>query len=373
MNFFGTETLFRVQTAALTGIRWDMRNIPGWALSALAVSAGAVLCAQGPPPQQPPGGSMSTSSPSSTAPLQSQSPLPPDIRAYRSSIEVISVTATVIDTNGKLVTDLPKEMFEVYEDGVKRAVSQFTHERVPVSLGVLLDASDSMWGQRIVDARSAVQEFLAQRLDASDEFFVMAFNHHPKILTKWTTTAEDARGPLDALKPTGSTAIYDAINASLPMLEQRAKPRAALLVISDGADTASDTTLQELRRALLRSDVFVYAIAIDPPGGRPINTRVNLASLREITDGSGGRTELVRDSSELPLATARIAEELNHQYLIGYDSTRAPDGDFHSIRVRIKSDAPGGPTYRVRARHGYIADPLSRRLGFRPLPRENDE
>ena len=350
-----------------------MRNIPGWALSALAVSAGVVLCAQSPPQPQAPGTPSPTSSSSAALQSQSQSPLPGDIRAFRSHVEVISVTATVLDNNGKLVTDLPKEVFEVYEDGVRRAVSQFTHERVPVSLSVLLDSSDSMWGQRIADARAAVTQFLAERLDASDEFFVMSFNHQPKVLTKWTTSVAEARTPLEALQPSGSTAIYDAINASLPLLEQRAKPRAALLVISDGADTASDTSLQDLRKALLRSDVFVYAIAIDPPGGRPINTRVNVAALREITEGSGGRTELVRDSSELPIATARIAEELNHQYLIGYDSTRAPDGDFHSIRVRIKSDEAGGATYRVRARHGYIADPLSRRLGFRPLPRENNE
>jgi Ca-activated chloride channel homolog len=355
----------------------DMRNIPGLALPALAVSAGVFVCAQVPtppagPPAAPTASSPSSSSPSTT-PLQSTTQMPGDIRLYRSHVEVISVTATVLDTNGKLVTDLPKEMFEVYEDGIKRPVSQFTHERVPVSLGVLIDSSDSMWGQRMVDARDAVLQFLAERLDDSDEFFVMSFNHLPKVLTPWTTSMDVVRPPLEAVKPSGSTAIYDAINASLPLLDRRAKPRAALLVISDGADTASDVSLQDLRKALLRSDVFVYAIAIDPPGGRPINTRVNVAALREITEGSGGRTELVRDSSELPTATARIAEELNHQYLIGYDSTRAPDGDFHSIRVRIKSEVPGAPTYRVRARHGYIADPVSRRLGFRPLPRENDE
>ena len=177
-----------------------MRNIPGWALSALAVSAGAVLCAQGSPQPQPPG-TPSTPSSSSSAPLQSQSPLPGDIRAFRSHIEVISVTATVLDTNGKLVTDLPKEAFEVYEDGVRRAVSQFTHERVPVSLGVLLDSSDSMWGQRIIDARAAVQQFLAERLDASDEYFVMSFNHQPKVLTNGRRRAEDRGRRSNALKP----------------------------------------------------------------------------------------------------------------------------------------------------------------------------
>ena len=288
-----------------------MRNPPGWALSALAVSAGVIVCAQAPAPPATP--SPSSPSSSSAAPLQSQSPLPGDIRAFRSHVEVISVTATVLDTNGKLVTDSRKRRSRSTKTA-SSAVSQFTHERVPVSLGLLLDASDSMWGQRITDARAAVQQFLAERLDATDEFFVMAFNHHPKVLTPWTTSLDVVRPPLEALKPSGSTAIYDAINASLPILERRAKPRAALLVISDGADTASDIGLQDLRKALLRSDVFVYAIAIDPPGGRPINTRVNLAALREITEGSGGRTELVRDSSELPTATARIAEELNHQY-----------------------------------------------------------
>jgi Ca-activated chloride channel homolog len=327
-----------------------MRNIPGWALSALAVSAGVVVCAQVPtPPAAPSPPGASSPAPSSAAPLQSQSPLPSDIRAFRSHVEVISVTATVLDTNGKLVTDLPKEAFEVYEDGVKRAVSQFTHERVPVSLGVLLDSSDSMWGQRIIDARAAVQQFLAERLDASDEYFVMSFNHQPKVLTPWTTSLDVVRPPLEALKPSGSTAIYDAINASLPLLERRAKPRAALLVISDGADTASDASVGEVRKALLRSDAFVYAVAIDSPARQVINTRVNETALSEITGQSGGRTEVVRDMEGLQAATARIAEELNNQYVMAYPSPRATDGKYHSIRVRVTL-----PGHRVRSRNGYV-------------------
>jgi Ca-activated chloride channel family protein len=319
-----------------------MRTIPGWALAALAVMAGITLRASD----------------------QVPSTVQRDERAYRSTIEVISVTATVTDGAGKLVTDLPQEAFEVFEDGEPRPVSQFTHERVPVSLGLLLDASDSMWGQRIVDARAAVEEFLFERLDPADEYFVMAFNHAPRVLTPWTSSPDVVRPSLQAVRPTGGTAIYDAVVGALPLLERRGRQRAALLIISDGADTASDNALRDVRTALMRSDAFVYAVAIDPPTQRPINTRVSVAALREITDTSGGRTELVRDSSELPGATARIAEELNSQYLLGYDAIRAPDGDFHSIRVRIKN-AP----YRVRSRNGYIADPISRRLGFRPLPR----
>ena len=116
--------------------------------------------------------------------------------------------------------------------------------------------------------------------------------------------------------------------------------------------------LRDVRAALLRSDVFIYAIAIDSPERQPINTRVNAEALREITGESGGRTEIVRSSSDLVEATARIAEELNSQYVLGYTSPRGADDKFHSIRVRIR--APGGAEYRVRTRSGYIATPTRR-------------
>ena len=109
--------------------------------------------------------------------------------------------------------------------------------------------------------------------------------------------------------------------------------------------------MREIRSALLRSDAFVYAIAIDSPDRQPINTRVNATSLREITDESGGRTEVVHDSTELADATARIAEELNSQYLIGYTPAHGADGKYHSVRVHVK-----GGQYRVRARNGYVAE-----------------
>jgi VWFA-related protein len=101
---------------------------------------------------------------------------------------------------------------------------------------------------------------------------------------------------------------------------------------------------------LLRSDAFVYAIAIDSPGSQPINTRVNAQALREITGETGGRTEIVQNSADLMAATARIAEELNSQYVLGYTSSHGADGKFHSIRVRASNS-----DYRVRARNGYIA------------------
>ena len=278
-----------------------------------------------------------------------------DQRLFRSGIELTTIAATVTDRDGRLVPDVTREAFEVYEDGLLQTITQFSHERVSVGLGVLLDISDSMFGKRIQDARAAVDRFLFDLLDPADEFFLMPFNHQPRTPTPWTRVRDDIRRALEAVRPTGGTAIYDSIFEALPMLERRTRDRAALLIISDGADTASTATLRELRSALLRSDAFVYAIAIDPADPKAINARVNADALRDITSQSGGRTEVVHNSAELHEATARIADELNSQYLLGYTSSKAADGAYHSIRVKV-----AGTDHRVRARNGYVAEKVKR-------------
>jgi VWFA-related protein len=325
----------RARRASVGGLRYDgrVRATAGrLALIALAC-AGAALAAQS--PAQPP---------------------VKDDRPFSSGVEITSVTATVTDKNGKLIHDLPSELFEIYEDGVRQTITQFTRDRVPIGLGVLLDVSDSMYGQRIQDARAAVDRFLFELLDPADEFFLTAFNHAPRSLTGWTRDQTEVQRALAGVRPSGGTAIYDAIVSSMPLVERRNRQRAALLVISDGADTASSATLRDVRSALLRSDAFVYAIAIDSPEHRAINTRINPQLLREITTESGGRTEVVERTADLQEATARIAEELNSQYLLGFSSAKGADGQFHSLRVRVTSG-----DYRVRARNGYVATPVFRR------------
>jgi Ca-activated chloride channel family protein len=270
-------------------------------------------------------------------------------KVLRSGIDLVMVTATVLDGEGRLATGLPRDAFEIFEDGERQTIAEFTNERVPIGLGVLLDTSDSMFGQRIVDARVAVERFLFELLDKSDQSFVLAFNHYPHIISRWTSTPDEVREALAGLKPSGGTAIYDAVIGALPMIARRTRERAALVMISDGADTASDATIGDVRKALLRSDAFVYAIAIDSPKRQAINTRVNEVALGEITSQSGGRTEVVRDMEGLQTATARIAEELNSQYVLAYASPKAADGKYHSIRVKVTL-----PGHRVRARNGYV-------------------
>lgn len=273
---------------------------------------------------------------------------------FRARIDTVLVTVTVVDANGRLIPHLAKDDFEVFEDGEPQPVTQFTDQRVPVSLGVLLDASDSMRGGAIVDARGAVNRFVAELLGPEDEAFVSVFNHTPRLLATWTRPPLTLKGRLDSFRPTGGTAIYDAIVASAPIFDKRTNTRAALIVISDGADTASDLTLLQAREVLRRSDPFVYAIAIDSPDSRE-STRVNPEALREITGPSGGYTEVVRGAADLGPATERIATELNSQYTLGYTQTRAPDGNWRTIRVRTRDR-----NYFARARRGYYADPPAR-------------
>ena len=270
-------------------------------------------------------------------------------QTFRARIDTVQVTATVVDAEGRLITGLRKDDFEILEDEIPQTITQFTDERVPVSLGVLLDASDSMRGQPIVDARGAVDRFVAGLLERGDEVFMAAFNHKPHLVAPWTQPPMALRGRLDAFRPTGGTAIYDALIASAPMFGNRLHTRAALVVVSDGADTASDYTLRQAREVLRRTDPFVYAIAIDAPGAL-FSTRVNPEALREITSQSGGYTEVVRTAEDLGPATERIANELNKQYMLGYVSSRPPDDEWRAIRVKVKDRS-----YFTRARRGYYA------------------
>jgi hypothetical protein len=206
------------------------------------------------------------------------------------------------------------------------------------------------------------RRFLFDLLDADDEYFVMTFNHRPHMLTSWTSTPGVVRQRLNGVKALGGTAAYDAVLAALPMFAKRTRERGALVIISDGADTASDASLRDLHSALARSDVFVYAIAIDSPESQPINTRPpHLAA--EITDDSGGRTEIVRSSREIADATARIAEGSTSSICSPTRRRTAAMGSIQSSRAVRGTDA------RCARAASYVATPLVALPGRSPVTR----
>lgn len=281
-------------------------------------------------------------------PLLVQRPIDLRDRNFRAASELVTTAVTVRDAEGRLVTTLQQADFTIEEDGVAQPIAQFTRERVPVSLSLTLDISDSMRGQRMADARAALATFLDTLLAVGDEAALLGFNHETRMLGPWTTDRGGMRVKLDEIRPSGGTALYDAVDVSLPLFESRLHPRAAILLVSDGADTASDTTPTALKQKLVRSDVFLYAIGIDSLDARN-STRINPFTLNELTSQGGGYTEIVRSAADLGPATERIAEELNHQYMIGYTPAARGDGRLHTVRVKVSN-----PTYRVRSRRGVV-------------------
>ena len=324
---------------------------------------------------------------------------------FKSGIELVNVTATVSDANGRFVPGLRQEDFIVYEDDVPQSVTQFSAERVPVSLGIALDTSGSMAGEKIDAARGALNRFVFDLLDERDEVFLYRFGDTPVLLQGWTDDRPSLARALGRTAPDGGTAMYDTVARAVPMAEEGRHQKKALVVISDGNDTSSRVTSQELKQIIRQSDVLIYAVGIDGtstdplrrrppttgrppvprgpttfppvfPGGPPArpprrfpvapsqiaglggagrnglnDDRVNVDALRELTDESGGRTEIVRSPGDLDPATASIADELSKQYYLGYTSTGSKDGRWHSIRVEMRASA-----YRVRARRGFIAN-----------------
>ena len=314
---------------------------------------------------------------------------------FKSGVELVNVTATVSDSLGRFVPGLERDDFLVYEDNTPVEVLQFSAERVPVSLGIVLDTSGSMVGNKMEAARAALTRFTEELLDRADELFLYRFSNYPRLAQGWTNDRQRILYALDRMTPNGGTAMYDAVADAIPLAQQGRNRKRALVVISDGNDTASHIDIRDLKQQIRESEVLVYAVGIDgegeptmrraptqpppripmpipfpfpgmprgrsswpPPiggsGGSPryrrLDDRVNAAALREMTDESGGRTEIVRDPRDLDPATAGIADELSKQYYLAYTSPGKKDGRWHSIRVEVKNRA-----YRVRSRRGYIA------------------
>lgn len=333
--------------------------------------------------------------------LIARAPQDPEAR-FRASVDIVNVTATVSDGEGRFVPGLRMQDFVIHEDGTLQQVSFFSNERVPISLGILLDASGSMTSEKMLAARSAIDRFAFELLDAEDELFFGEFASQARITQTWTTDRSLISRAVRNVAPTGGTAMYDAIAQALPLAAQGKHRKKALLVISDGNDTSSRFSVDDLRRLIRQSEVLVYALGVDSqasgptpfrlrprqrpqlrlpipprpfptPGGRrpqpglpppPVMggptwqrgsvERVNVAALREITDDSGGRTEIVRQYGDLGAATARLADELSKQYYLGYSSTQPRDGRWHAIRVDVRDGRDRDVT--IRARRGYVAN-----------------
>ena len=274
---------------------------------------------------------------------------------------------TVTDRARRFVRGLTADEFELIDGGARRTIAHFSAERAPISLGILLDISGSMASD--ASARAALQ-LLVTRLAPSDEVFFAVFNDKVSLSVPWTQNHARVSRAIDSLRPGGTTALLDAVKLMAPAFQFAQYPRKVLLLISDGNDTRLPPALPsqfehgtqqqadaaERRRrlrdlmiggttdAIAKSEAALYAIGLGPDP-----QLMNLPLLETLTAESGGYVELPRELADLPAAIARVCDELQSQYLLGFEPERA-DGHMHRIKVTVKKS---GVT--VRARAGYVA------------------
>ena len=182
---------------------------------------------------------------------------------FRSGVELITVTATVTDQTGRFVPGLRQEDFVIYEDDQPVEVTHFNAERVPVSLGIVLDTSTSMAGEKIREALAALDRFAYDLLDQRDELFVYRFSNYPALVQGWTTDRQLISRALGRMTADGGTAMYDAVVEALPLAARGRHAKKALVVISDGNDTSSRAEIRDVKQRIRESEVLVYAIGLD--------------------------------------------------------------------------------------------------------------
>src|SRR5688572_797728 len=262
---------------------------------------------------------------------------------FSSQVQLVEVYATVTDAKGELITGLKREDFAVYENNDLQDVSTFAAGEFPLTVALGIDRSWSMAGDKLRLAKQASQSFL-RALKTDDRSMVVAINNNAEVIAPLTMDRFNQGRAIDALDPWSTTALHDAIIATLDRLAPESG-RQALVIFSDGTDRYSKATAAEVIDRARRSNALVYLIAFG---------RERSPLLAELAVVTGGRSFLLRDVRDLDKTLAEIAKELRYQYLLGYTPTDPIDADqaeWRSIRVVLKKAG-----LKVRARDGYTTD-----------------
>jgi len=304
---------------------------------------------------------------------------------FKSAVNLVSFTATITDSTGRYVPGLTKENVGVFEDGTRQQLAMFKFEPEPVSVGIVFDTSGSM-RNKIQDVADAVAHFGATALP-DDDIFLMQFAGRAHIVMDFTNDRDRLASAANNLRPGGSTVLYDAVSEALDHVMHGKNRRQALVVITDGEDTNSATSLDYLLQQAKEEEVLVYCIGIgeisahNEPGsgssrsfslpsillgGRTVGRRtsrngpagdtVDMYVLNSLARWTGGRAWQIRPNSrggvdEIDRVTQEISAELRQQYFLGYyPSNTAHDGTYRAIQVTTNN-----PDYNVRTRRGYYA------------------
>ncbi|HXG56228.1 MAG TPA: VWA domain-containing protein [Vicinamibacterales bacterium] len=283
----------------------------------------------------------------------------PPAEQFKSSVDVVSVSAVVRDRKGRFVRDLSQRDFVIADAGQSKQILDFRSEADgPVTLGLLMDASGSMRvGTNAVDARQAARQIFSA-LRQGDEVAIFSFDTKLDRVRGFTRDIASLDGSLDTMNPPfGQTSLHDAIAKAAEAVAAhgrgggRIAQRSALVVITDGVDTASLATTRQVADAASAIDVPVYVVAVMSP----INDikvddtpAFDAPGLTRLAQGTGGELFTSTTPAQAHVAAKRIVDELRHQYVIAFEVSA--EGGWRSLDVRARN-----PKLTVRARTGYSA------------------
>jgi VWFA-related protein len=290
------------------------------------------------------------------AAAQPQSPAPDDGAAvFRTETRLVVCHTTVVDAEGRLVTDLPKEAFRVSENNVPQEIKVFRREDIPVSVGLIVDSSGSMRDKRARVEAAALA--LVKDSNPDDEVFIVNFSDEAEIENiggkPFTSDIKEMEQALKHIDAKGGTAMRDAIRMAIDHVKEKGrKEKKVLVVVTDGNDNASIIAQQAVVRAAQQSDVLIYAVGLLAQE-EPEEAAKARAALNELAVATGGEAFFPTDVSEVDRIAHQVARDIRNQYTIEYTpSNEAMDGSYREIRVTV--DRPG---LTVRTRKGYWATP----------------
>jgi Ca-activated chloride channel family protein len=282
-------------------------------------------------------------------------------QVYRSGIDTVMLSVSVADAKGRPASSLGREEFQVLEDGILQDISVFAREPQPIALSLLLDSSTSMEDRLNIAQEGAIG--FARRLGPRDVAQVIDFNNDTRIRQTFTNDVPALETAIRRIRAGGSTALYTALYIAVSELTRVGEElsdtirRQAIVVLSDGEDTTSLKTYDDVADLSKRSDVAIYAIGLrERASDEPRKFSQADFALRTLSQITGGRVFFVEDVRQLPAIYTQIADELATQFVIGYTSKNTKrDGAWRQVSVRVSR-----PETVARTRAGYFGPSIRR-------------
>jgi len=279
----------------------------------------------------------------------------PPVATFKSSVDLVRVTAVVRDHKGRFVQDLTVRDFEVLDGGRSRPITEFRRDRSGVSVAILFDVSGSMEGQ-LASAREAANHVLSWLDPSLDEAAIFTFDTRLDAVTPFTAGMKMLPPSMGSVVPFGATSLHDAIAETARRVESREGKRRAVIVLTDGNDNASHLTPAQVSAIASEIDVPVYLFGIVPSIDNPTSEMAtnSVASsalggaLADLAAWTGGHAFVASTPAQRSAAARQIIDELRHQYLIAFEASGSPG--WHPLVVRARQK-----DLTVRARSGYIA------------------